>query len=143
MTELSQYTVNYLVELSEINPDREVCGLILANQTVHPILNVARYPQHAFEMDPVQQLEALEAFTVEKVGDRIMGMYHSHPGGNPAPSHMDLAGWPPEGWRYWIIAKGGVREWEIRDGELFCVTTKFADASRKLVGTLPWGTGGS
>lgn len=143
MLELSQYTVDYLVGLAEVDPTREVCGLILKNQTVHPILNIAQKPEHRFEMDPIQQLEAIQAFSAEKLGDQIMGMYHSHPSGNPVPSNTDKEGWPPEGWGYWIISAGKVVEWRLEGGRLFRVKSQEADSTRKLVGTLPWGSGGS
>lgn len=138
MSEISQYTINYLAELAELEPDKEICGFILHNQAVHPILNISKNPERNFEMDPLQQLKVIEAFTGDKLGDGIIGMYHSHPVGNPAPSDLDLSCWTPLGWRYWIVSGSLVIEWAIGNGKPFCVSTHIAESARKLVGTVPW-----
>lgn len=135
-------TVNYLVELAKSDEGKEVCGLILANEEVHPILNVAREPARRFEMDPHQQLKAIESASVEKMGDQIIGMFHSHVSGNPVPSEMDLDHWAPEGWKYWIVAGDYVVEWERHGSELREVSAQKAEFSRQLAPAPTRGPGG-
>lgn len=133
--ELPQTSVNYLVALSHRDPDKEICGLILDNGAVHPILNVHPNPQSTFFMDPMQQLEALEIF-----GDRIIGMYHSHPSFNPDPSDTDKLGWPPAGWQYWIIVGRIIFEWEKDGDELTIAGSQEAEFRSNLARSVPQGT---
>jgi len=70
----------------------EACGL-LAGQgeraaQLYPIDNILRSPT-AFEMDPLQQVEAM--LQIEAQGLELVAIYHSHPHGPQKPSSTDVA----------------------------------------------------
>lgn len=86
----------------------ECCGLLLSRRheladSIDAILtsaNVAADPVTRFEIDPATLLRAHRA---EREGrHRILGCYHSHPGGDPAPSAADAAHAVPNDW-LWLI----------------------------------------
>lgn len=88
---------------------REICGFIMKEWFILPIDNIAEADRE-FYMDEEQLLHVM----MEHRPD-IVGIYHSHPSGQPVPSAKDIEHAPPV-WRYWIIAGGNVIEWEIKNG---------------------------
>jgi proteasome lid subunit RPN8/RPN11 len=91
---------------------REACGLLLGTRDeagrahvarVVPAPNTASGPDR-FEIDPALLL-ALHR-EARGAGEAIVGHYHSHPNGSPAPSARDLAeaAWPG---LVWLIAALG------------------------------------
>jgi proteasome lid subunit RPN8/RPN11 len=95
----------------------EACGLLLGGADgvlaqVVPCANVAPDPARHFEIDPAALIAALRA---ERGGGvRVLGYYHSHPSGKPAPSPIDAAMAARDG-RIWAIVAGGRIGW-FRDG---------------------------
>ena len=75
------------------SPRVEVCGLIAADAAgamrCLPIVNVARDAARFFEMDPRAQIDAMRA--LRERGERLIGIYHSHPSGPAQPSATDIA----------------------------------------------------
>ncbi|PJF25333.1 MAG: hypothetical protein CUN53_13325 [Phototrophicales bacterium] len=75
---------------------RETCGLIgglrqgSVDQAVEiiPVLNTASDPECAYQMDERALAAALT--TLEKHGLTLVGIYHSHPQGDPVPSRRDI-----------------------------------------------------
>ncbi len=71
----------------------EVCGLIGGRsgvmETVYPVVNVAAEPRRRFEMDAVDQLDAMRQMAAH--GEAWLGIYHSHVKGPALPSRVDLA----------------------------------------------------
>jgi len=65
---------------------RECCGLLEGSAeritALHPTRNLAGEPDR-FEIDPIEQ------FRLMREGRRIVGCYHSHPGGRAEPSPRD------------------------------------------------------
>jgi proteasome lid subunit RPN8/RPN11 len=96
-------------------PDREVCGLVSAldtgNLQVHAVENVAAQPDVRFEMDPRQQIHALQQ--VREQGRRLFAIYHSHPRGPDTPSALDreLAAYPEA--LYLIVAPDAGGVWRL------------------------------
>ncbi len=91
-------------------PGAEVCGLLLADPgsqdriaSILPAANVAADPARRFEIDPAILIRAHRA--ERDGGPRIIGCYHSHPGGDPAPSAEDAAQAEPNG-ALWLICAG-------------------------------------
>lgn len=78
------------------SPAGQVDGLL-------PAANVASDRRARFEIDPATLIRAHRA--EREGGSRIMGCYHSHPGGNPLPSAEDAAQAPPGG-ALWLICAG-------------------------------------
>lgn len=85
---------------------RECCGLIEGVRTgdavhamaLHSTHNVSADPD-CFEIDPAAHLRARRI--AREAGRAIVGCYHSHPNGRPAPSPRDL---PGEMDFIWLIA---------------------------------------
>lgn len=79
------------------SPD-EVCGLIggwgsTAN-LILPLPNVASTPRNRYLIDPKAFVAAYAQ--IERSGGELIGIYHSHPAGEPIPSPTDIAEvtWP-------------------------------------------------
>lgn len=89
----------------------ECCGLLLGHeQGKDRILlsdavasaNLAAEPQRHFEVDPALYLRLCRAAAADSSGARLVGLYHSHPEGEAAPSASDAAQAWQEGW-IWLI----------------------------------------
>ena len=89
------------------DPD-EACGLLVGRKQgashtvteVHVSRNIAAEPRHRFEVDPGLRLR-LQRQARERC-ERVIGVFHSHPGGEPAPSETDRASiWEPD--LIWLI----------------------------------------
>lgn len=99
----------------------EACGLLFgAPGLVSGAIrcrNVAATPLTTFEIDPQQLIESHRA--ARQGGPAVVGCYHSHPGGDPAPSATDAAMAAADGsiwlivggWRMgaWLAVAGGER----------------------------------
>jgi proteasome lid subunit RPN8/RPN11 len=93
-----------LASLAEADPDREVCGFVVADGSgclsVVPVRNVAgegRGPKgpgqddrEAFLVDPGAHLALARRLRVD--GGQIAAVYHSHVGGPASLSRADIAG---------------------------------------------------
>lgn len=103
-------------EAREANP-RECCGLLFGTDaavTAHrPADNVHPSPLRHFEIDPQALIDAHRA--MRRGGPRLVGYYHSHPGGPPEPSPTDRALAAGDGMIWAIVGQGRVALW--RAGE--------------------------
>jgi proteasome lid subunit RPN8/RPN11 len=98
-----------LTEAAQAFP-AECCGLLEGHWVrgaahitrLHRAHNIGAAPDR-FEIDPVDHFAALK--TARMAGAAIIGCYHSHPGGKPKPSAIDLAG-AGENNFVWLIAAG-------------------------------------
>lgn len=99
----------------------EACGILAGSAgsvvQVYPVENLLHNPV-AYEMDPVQQVQAMLA--LEAQGWDLCGIFHSHPAGPPVPSATDLAqAYYPDA-VYLILAPTGpawgVRGFSLADG---------------------------
>jgi proteasome lid subunit RPN8/RPN11 len=95
----------------------EVCGLLLGQDdhitAVRPAANVAAEPGRTFELDPAVLIAAHRA--ARAGGDAILGHYHSHPGGDPAPSSCDAAA-AAAGELWLVVAGKEARLWRAVEG---------------------------
>jgi proteasome lid subunit RPN8/RPN11 len=90
---------------------RECCGLVeglcdgdtFRVTAFHPARNLAKEVDR-FDIDPRDHLAA--AKVARDRGRRIIGCYHSHPGGAARPSARDAAGAEEENF-LWLIVAGG------------------------------------
>ena len=82
-----------LAALAEGDPEREVCGFVVADSrgahTVVPARNVAGAAGEAYEIDPGTHLALARRLRAE--GGRIVAVYHSHVNGPARLSATDLA----------------------------------------------------
>jgi proteasome lid subunit RPN8/RPN11 len=98
-----------LEHVAEVEP-MEACGLLGGSQfrveEVVPIRNAAE-SQVRFRMDPKEQIKALFGF--EERGLELVSIYHSHPGGPPGPSRIDIseASYPEVVQLIWFLEEGG------------------------------------
>lgn len=108
--EISSTLLTRLLNEAADAPEREVCGLLFGTATrlaeVRPCRNIAAEPARSFEIDPAALIAAHRA--ARAGGPAIIGYYHSHPGGNVAPSKRDAAAAAPDGAIWIIIAAGEI-----------------------------------
>ena len=103
----------------------EACGLLLGGvdagpdgiAAILPAANLAPDPSRQFEIDPAALISAHRA--ARHGGPPVLGHYHSHPSGDPAPSATDRAEARGRGALWAIIglttpAAGHIAVW--RDG---------------------------
>ncbi|WP_176595851.1 MULTISPECIES: M67 family metallopeptidase [Sphingobium] len=105
--------------MSEAAADpHEVCGLLLGEAdrigAILPAANVAPDPARHFELDPAVLIAAHRA--ARGGGARIVGHYHSHPGGVPVPSATDAACAAADG-SLWLIVGGGIARLWLATGQ--------------------------
>ncbi|MXO74667.1 peptidase [Altererythrobacter aerius] len=100
-----------LAEAAAAHP-QEACGLILGSgdriDTLRPAANVHPDPAAHFEIDPRALIGAHRA--AREGGPQVLGYYHSHPFGPPAPSATDRAHATGDG-RVWAIVGEGTVGW--------------------------------
>ena len=97
----------------------EACGLLLGDggevARVEPAENVADDRRRRFEVEPRLLLRLHRELRSGPLS--LLGVYHSHPEGQPEPSPTDLArALDPE--LVWLIVgrDGAARAWRIADG---------------------------
>ena len=115
---ISRALLERLLRDADAAGKREICGLLIREEGLVveavSVRNVAADPERGFEFDPLVHIAASR--TARLAGSRIIGHYHSHPGGNPVPSSID-AGRAEEQDTYWLILGGGAaRLWLSRSG---------------------------
>ncbi len=95
----------------------EACGILLGDGTriteARQTANVHLTPATHFEIDPQALIDAQRA--ARAGGAQVIGYFHSHPVGEPAPSATDRACAAGDGAVWAILAQADVRFW--RDGE--------------------------
>ncbi|CAN5180711.1 hypothetical protein BH10PSE13_BH10PSE13_19230 [soil metagenome] len=97
--------------------EEECCGLLIAEanarpgyiDAILPASNVAADRRRRFEIDPAVLIAAHR--NERSSGYRIVGCYHSHPGGDLSPSPEDAAQAEANGW-LWAICAGPT--WQVR-----------------------------
>jgi proteasome lid subunit RPN8/RPN11 len=110
----------------------ECCGLLLGRDgVVERVVAMKSDPPapDRYYMDPVQQVEVFAE--MQKHGQSLIGIYHSHPQGPAGPSGADVHMAYHRGVAYFIISLAdadipGVRAFMLQDGgfeEVRCVVT--------------------
>lgn len=109
----------------------EACGLLAGadGRISHsfPVSNRASAPEAQFELDPREELIALNA--IDKRGLKLLGAYHSHPESPPIPSGEDIAGAVDAGLMQLILSLDGgaprFKLWRIGDGRVMPIELIF------------------
>jgi proteasome lid subunit RPN8/RPN11 len=95
------------------HPD-EACGVLLGAGSriteARPARNVHPTPATHFEIDPQALIDAHRA--ARSGGADVIGYFHSHPVGEPAPSATDSASASGDGRVWAILAGDDVRFWK-------------------------------
>lgn len=106
-----------LAEAARSHPD-ECCGILLGTEgRIAAILSAANIhptPRTHFEIDPRALVDAHRAG--REGGWQVLGYYHSHPTGEPAPSATDRAMAARDGMIWAIVAAGRVAFWRSGAG---------------------------
>ena len=108
---------------------REACGILLGEgERITQFIetgNVHPTPESHFEIDPHALIDAYQA--EREGGPQIIGFFHSHPSGDPAPSKTDRAAAAHDG-KIWMIAgTNGIKCW--RDDPKAFVPVSYAIAT--------------
>ena len=92
----------------------EQCGFIDSEQDIWLMNNVHQSPRGNFRMNDAQVRNTLDEI-YNRRKRTVIGIFHTHPNNLPWPSPRDIVGWPnPKlGWRYFIVTKYDVLEWEL------------------------------
>lgn len=104
---ISRCVIHTIQQAAAEAAPREACGLFFGDDdridAVQIVANVADDPERRFEIDPVALFAALRA---ERAGGpKLVGYWHSHPGGDASPSATDAAMAAGDG-KIWLIAAG-------------------------------------
>lgn len=91
----------------------EVCGFITNQEHIFIVDNVHDEPKHNYYMERESCQNVVDQ--IHAIGERIIGIFHTHPNNQPWPSPRDLVGWPDQvlGWRYWIATRKELIEWGL------------------------------
>lgn len=111
---LQEATRNGMIEACAMS-DLECCGFVDTNEDFWFVRNIHAEPSHNFLMQTESAQNTLDE--IEKVGEDVLGIFHSHPNNHPWPTTRDIVGWPdprllPE-WRYFIVLSNDVMEWRL------------------------------
>jgi proteasome lid subunit RPN8/RPN11 len=108
----SALIADLLAEAAAAHP-LEACGLLLgeggAVRVIRRCANVHPHPERHFEIDPRALIDAHRA--ARAGGPQVVGYYHSHPAGPPAPSATDRAHATGDGRVWAIVGEGRVGWW--------------------------------
>lgn len=101
---IRQSIVDQLLVWAREAAPQECCGLLFGRagciERAQCAANVSDTPTQSFEIDPAALFEAQRLARAD--GPRLIGYFHSHPGGDTAPSRADAAGAGDEN-RLWLI----------------------------------------
>ena len=92
-TKLKQNVAEEILESARSAPSVESCGLLAGRDSVitrtFPARNAAIHPTTAYEIAPEELFRLMREIRAN--GLELLGIYHSHPAGNNAPSERDIA----------------------------------------------------
>ncbi|GAO38306.1 hypothetical protein SCH01S_11_00440, partial [Sphingomonas changbaiensis NBRC 104936] len=117
-TRISRTVLDAIRAHAAAEAPREACGLLFGTAgRVHAVMaaaNVADDADRRFEIDPATLFAAIRA--ERSGGPKLVGYYHSHPGGSAEPSVADRAMAAADG-KLWLIAAGeAVTVWRAGEG---------------------------
>jgi len=90
-------TVDKIMELGMVAHPNEACGVILPDNTLVEISNIAKHPTWSYILDPAGFTNALNGYLQkpDSRGDELymdsIIIWHTHPGGVVGPSDGDKA----------------------------------------------------
>jgi [CysO sulfur-carrier protein]-S-L-cysteine hydrolase len=89
---ISRKLTQQLLHLAQSSPDKEICGLIGAKDSVpcccYPVENSAQHAQAQFLLDSKQHIAAVKA--MREKGETLFAVFHSHPTAAAVPSQKDI-----------------------------------------------------
>lgn len=120
------------------NPN-EACGLIggiidgelLRASTILPIPNRAVEPRLHFVMDEKSLVQSMMVLESQRLS--LVGIYHSHPDGEPIPSREDIHRAYYPGTAYLIVGKTNIAAWDIRQGDVTPIPIHISEGRPQIV----------
>ncbi len=128
---LSRQQAQVLADNARQAAPNEICGLLAGQQDevrlIIPIANVAADSTHYFEMSQPEFVRAM--FHIQRQGLALIGIYHSHPSGEPIPSTADVAQAQYPDVNYVIIGLGSsqpqIAAWRIQQHRVVNVKLEY------------------
>lgn len=109
--EISKSVYDEMMSYSEAGLPYEVCGLLSGKQsiatTLWKIKNESKHV-HRFYMSKESIEKAVT--DMEERGERLLGIFHSHPTSHAYPSQLDIRSNPYSQLPYLIVSLKGIRE---------------------------------
>jgi desampylase len=120
---LTEIQARAIVNHALTESPREACGILAGTQDrvieILPVANIAVDPHSTYYMDERQFTYTL--LTLEARGLSLLGFYHSHPTGDPIPSHIDVRHASYPNTPYMIVGLRGqprIAAWRINYGQV-------------------------
>ena len=134
--QISAPVIQHIEALASARFPEEACGLLIGQRADNAVLvsaaresrNIAADPCANFEVDPGFRLRLQRELRGH--GSEIVGVFHSHPSGDPAPSKTDSAAiWEPD--LLWLIT--AVDQGAVGVSQAYAVDTAEAGLSFRQV----------
>jgi proteasome lid subunit RPN8/RPN11 len=123
---LTEVQAKAILDQAREEAPREACGLIagVIERGVYraveiiPVANAAPDPLHLYHMDERELARQLTRLYAR--GLSLIGLYHSHPAGDPIPSPVDIAqaAYPDTACLIAGLRRGELAAWEIAHGQV-------------------------
>ena len=103
------------LKIAARSSENELCGFVTNAYDLVYVKNSHKEPRSNFFMQMHDMKKAIERIYIGD--DKIIAVFHTHPGGSPRPSGNDINGWPNEelGWRYLIATAEDVYEYQYKN----------------------------
>jgi len=111
--EVTRHVIEQIEAEARAAHPRECCGILLGEgnriDRALSTMNVHAVPETHFEIDPQALVDAHRA--AREGGPQVLGYYHSHPQGEPLPSHTDQQMAAGDGQIWAIFGQQALRLW--------------------------------
>jgi proteasome lid subunit RPN8/RPN11 len=123
---LTHAQASAILDHARAEAPREACGLVAGVSEagmykaveIIPVANTAPDPQRLYQMDERELARQITRLNAR--GLSLVGLYHSHPAGDPIPSPVDVAQatYPDTAYLIAGLKHGELAAWEIRYGQV-------------------------
>ncbi len=121
---MSSDTLTAMFDAARAAHPLEACGLLLGEggriTEARETANIHPTPATHFEIDPQALIDAHRA--ARDGGPQVLGYFHSHPVGEPAPSATDCAMAAHDGRIWAVIAGDEVRFWRDQPADFVALS---------------------
>ncbi|MBI5700167.1 M67 family metallopeptidase [Candidatus Saganbacteria bacterium] len=111
---------NEIIQHAREAQPREACGILAgkngAVEKLYRMKNVSDRPEDCYFMDSLEQLKVVKE--IRKLGQKMLGIYHSHPRSAAYPSARDVELAYYEDAAYLIVSQNEIRAFRIVEGKI-------------------------
>ncbi|MFA4906246.1 MAG: M67 family metallopeptidase [Candidatus Margulisiibacteriota bacterium] len=111
---------NEIIQHAREAQPREACGILAGkNGAVEKVIkmkNISDRPEDCYFMDSLEQLKILKE--IRKLGQKMLGIYHSHPRSSAYPSARDVELAYYEDVSYVIVSPTEIKAYSIVGGKI-------------------------